>query len=54
MEPCHPGCCETLNEPAMNLGLCAVQPARIDPFTKKRMGIHAPTEEFLKEYGFTG
>jgi len=34
------------------LGLRAVRLAYTDPFTKKRVEIHAPTEEFLKEYGF--
>ena len=34
------------------LGLRAVRLAYIDPFTKKRVDIHAPTEEFLKEFGF--
>jgi hypothetical protein len=43
---------ETLKEPPMNLGLRAVYLAYADPFTKKRVEIHAPTENFLKEYGF--
>ena len=38
MEPCHSGCCETLKEPEMNLGLCAVQLARIDSSTQKARG----------------
>jgi RluA family pseudouridine synthase len=35
------------------LGLRAVRLAYTDPFTKRRVEIHAPTEQFLKEYGFT-
>jgi RluA family pseudouridine synthase len=35
-----------------NLALRAVRLAYADPFTKKRVEIHAPTESFLKEYGF--
>ena len=35
-----------------NLALRAVRLAYIDPFTKKRVEIHAATENFLKEYGF--
>jgi RluA family pseudouridine synthase len=34
------------------LGLRAVQLAYFDPFIKKRVEIRAPTETFLKEYGF--
>jgi 23S rRNA pseudouridine1911/1915/1917 synthase len=34
------------------LGLRAVRLAYVDPFTKQRVEIHAPTEEFLREYGF--
>ena len=34
------------------LGLRAVRLAYIDPFTKRRVDIHAPTEAFLKEFGF--
>jgi 23S rRNA-/tRNA-specific pseudouridylate synthase len=34
------------------LGLRAVRLAYADPFTKKRVDIRAPTEKFLKEYGF--
>ncbi|HUA67053.1 MAG TPA: RluA family pseudouridine synthase [Candidatus Saccharimonadales bacterium] len=34
------------------LGLRAVRLAYRNPFTKKRVEIHAPTESFLKEYGF--
>jgi 23S rRNA pseudouridine1911/1915/1917 synthase len=36
-----------------NLALRAVRLAYTDPFTKKRVEIRAPTEKFLKEYGFT-
>ncbi len=35
------------------LGLRAVRLAYTDPFTKRRVEIHAPTEQFLKEFGFT-
>jgi hypothetical protein len=48
------GCYETLKEPPMNLGLRAVYLAYADPFTKKRVEIHAPIENFLKEFGFAG
>ena len=41
-----------MKEAPMNLGLRAVYLAYADPFTKKRVEIHAPTENFLKEYGF--
>ncbi len=34
------------------LGLRAVRLAYVDSFTKRRVEIHAPTEKFLKEYGF--
>jgi RluA family pseudouridine synthase len=34
------------------LGLRAIQLAYQDPFTKKRVEIHAPVEKFLKEFGF--
>jgi 23S rRNA pseudouridine1911/1915/1917 synthase len=34
------------------LGLRAVRLAYFDPFTKRRVEIHAPAENFLKEYGF--
>jgi RluA family pseudouridine synthase len=34
------------------LGLRAIRLAFVDPFTKWRVDIHAPTEEFLKEFGF--
>ncbi|HXR46355.1 MAG TPA: RluA family pseudouridine synthase [Candidatus Limnocylindrales bacterium] len=34
------------------LGLRAVRLAYFDPFTKERVEIHAPTEEFLNEFGF--
>ena len=36
----------------LELGLRAVRLAYADPFTKRRVDIHAPTESFLKEYGF--
>ena len=35
------------------LGLRSVRLAYTDPFTKRRVEIHAPTEQFLKEFGFT-
>lgn len=35
------------------LGLRAVRLAYTDPFTKRRVEIHAPTDQFLKEFGFT-
>jgi RluA family pseudouridine synthase len=47
-EPRHLGCYNG-NE---HLGLRAVRLAYVDPFTKKRVDIRAPTEEFLKEFGF--
>jgi RluA family pseudouridine synthase len=34
------------------LGLRAVRLAYVDPFTKRPVEIRAPTERFLKEYGF--
>jgi RluA family pseudouridine synthase len=34
------------------LGLRAVRLAYVDPFRKRRVEIHAPTETFLKEFGF--
>jgi RluA family pseudouridine synthase len=40
-------------EKGFRLGLRAVQLAYFDPFTKRRVEIHAPTESFLKEFGFT-
>jgi RluA family pseudouridine synthase len=36
----------------LELGLRAVRLAYTDPFTKKRVEIRAPTEMFLREYGF--
>jgi RluA family pseudouridine synthase len=36
----------------LELGLRAVRLAYKDPFTQKRVEIGAPTESFLKEYGF--
>ena len=35
------------------LGLRAVRLAYVDPFTKRAVEIRAPTESFLKEFGFT-
>jgi hypothetical protein len=32
--------------------LRAVRLAYADPFTRRRVDIHAPKENFLKEYGF--
>ena len=40
-------------EKGFRLGLRAVRLAYKDPFTKKRVEIHAPVERFLKEFGFT-
>lgn len=37
----------------LEFGLRAVQLAYTDPFTKKRVEIHAPVKYFLKDYGFT-
>jgi RluA family pseudouridine synthase len=34
------------------LGLRAVRLAYVDPFTKKRVDIHGPAENFLKQFGF--
>lgn len=34
------------------LGLRAIELAYPDPFTKRRVEIHAPVESFLKEFGF--
>ena len=39
-------------EKGFRLGLRAVRLAYTDPFTKKRVEIRAPTERFLREYGF--
>ena len=39
-------------EGRLPLGLRAAALAYSDPFTKKRVGIHAPVKEFLEEYGF--
>jgi hypothetical protein len=39
-------------EKKIPLGLRAVRLAYVDPFTKRRVDIHAPTEAFLKEFGF--
>jgi RluA family pseudouridine synthase len=37
----------------LEFGLRAVQLAYVDPFTKKRVEIHAPVKYFLRDYGFT-
>jgi len=39
-------------EGQMDLGLRAVRLAYADPFTRRRVDIQAPTEKFLREYGF--
>ncbi len=39
-------------EKDLPLGLRAVRLAYFNPFTKARVDIHAPTESFLKEFGF--
>jgi RluA family pseudouridine synthase len=39
-------------EKGFRLGLRAMRLAYFDPFTKRRVEIHAPTEKFLKEFGF--
>jgi RluA family pseudouridine synthase len=39
-------------EDDLPLGLRAVRLAYADPFTKKRVEIRAPVENFLREYGF--
>ena len=36
----------------MNLGLRAVRLAFADPFTRRRVEIRAPIDEFCREYGF--
>jgi len=36
----------------LELGLRAVRLAYADPFTRRHVDIQAPTEEFLREYGF--
>jgi len=36
----------------IQFGLRAVRLAYVDPFTKRRVRIHAPTEDFLREFGF--
>ncbi len=50
LEPCHLGSYKGLDE--KQLGLRAVRLAYVDPFTKRRVDIHAPAEKFLKEFGF--
>lgn len=39
-------------EGKLPLGLRAIRLAYPDPFTKRRVEIHAPVENFLKEFGF--
>jgi RluA family pseudouridine synthase len=39
-------------EGELPLGLRAVRLAYSDPYTRKRVAIHAPVKEFLKEFGF--
>ena len=39
-------------EGKLPLGLRAINLAYTDPFTRRRVDISAPTEEFLKEFGF--
>lgn len=51
-EPRHLGCYEASKRPQPDLGLRAVRLAYVDPFSKKRVDIHAPTEDFLKKFGF--
>jgi RluA family pseudouridine synthase len=36
------------------MGLRAIRLAYVDPFTRRHVEIRAPTEEFLKAYGFAG
>jgi RluA family pseudouridine synthase len=40
-------------EGKLPLGLRAVKLAYADPFTKRRVEIHAPVTEYLEEFGFT-
>jgi len=40
-------------EGGLALGLRAVRLRYTDPFTKRRVDIHAPTEDILKEFGFS-
>jgi 23S rRNA pseudouridine1911/1915/1917 synthase len=40
-------------DPRMQLGLRAVKLAYVDPFTRRRVEVRAPIEEFMSEYGFT-
>ena len=49
-EPRHLGSYKGIDE--MQFGLRAVRLAYVDPFTKRRVDIHAPVENFLKEFGF--
>jgi len=39
-------------EAGLELGLRAVRLVYTDPFTRRRVDIQAPTEKFLREYGF--
>jgi 23S rRNA pseudouridine1911/1915/1917 synthase len=41
-------------EGKLPLGLRAIALAYSDPFTKKRVEVHAPVENFLEEFGFSG
>jgi RluA family pseudouridine synthase len=43
---------ESREEKRIQLGLRAVRLAYADPFTRRRVDIQAPTENFLREYGF--
>lgn len=43
---------ESREEKKIPLGLRAVRLAYADPFTKKRVEIHAPVETFCREFGF--
>lgn len=40
------------SESGSSLALRAVELAYLDPFTKRRVEIHAPEERFLKQFGF--
>jgi RluA family pseudouridine synthase len=40
-------------DPRMEMGLRAVRLAYTDPFTRRRVEIRAPIDEFMGEYGFT-
>ncbi|MGA2787711.1 MAG: RNA pseudouridine synthase [Verrucomicrobiota bacterium] len=43
---------ESREDKQIPLGLRAVRLAYVDPFTRRHVDIQAPTEEFLREYGF--